>query len=60
MIPKISAQEPLKVQGQYFIDCIVKGCQPDIADADKAAQVVRTLTAVQKSMEAQGTLVKIG
>lgn len=58
MIPKISAQEPLKAQGQYFIDCLEKGQAPTVADAQKAAAVVRSLDAIQKSMDQAGTLVK--
>ncbi|MBF0121905.1 MAG: Gfo/Idh/MocA family oxidoreductase [Candidatus Omnitrophica bacterium] len=58
-IPKISSQEPLKAQGQYFIDCIEKGLPPQLADADKAASVVKTLCAIQKSMDHQGALAVI-
>lgn len=58
-IPKISAQEPLKAQGQYFVDCIEKGVAPDLADAGKGASVVRALYAIQRSMDQQGALTKI-
>ncbi|MBF0330755.1 MAG: Gfo/Idh/MocA family oxidoreductase [Candidatus Omnitrophica bacterium] len=58
-IPKINLAEPLKAQGQYFIDCIEKGIQPELADAQKGDQVVRTLAAVQRSMDQNGTLVKV-
>ncbi len=58
-IPKISAQEPLKAQGQYFIDCVEKGQSPQLADAHKAASVVRALCAIQKSMDQQGALAAI-
>lgn len=58
-IPKINLAEPLKAQGQYFIDCIKNGTPPDVADADKAASVVRTLAAVQQSMDSNGALVRI-
>lgn len=59
MIPKISAQEPLKAQGQYFVDCIENSRPPVLADAKKAASVVSTLCAVQQSMDNSGCLVKI-
>jgi predicted dehydrogenase len=58
-IPKINLAEPLKAQGQHFVDCIEKGVQPVIADAAKAASVVRTLVAVQHSMDKGGALEKI-
>ncbi|NTV29869.1 MAG: Gfo/Idh/MocA family oxidoreductase [Candidatus Omnitrophica bacterium] len=59
MIPKISAQEPLKAQGQYFIDCLEQGRPPLLADARKAASVVRSLDAIQRSMDQMGALVRI-
>jgi predicted dehydrogenase len=58
-IPKINLQEPLKAQGQYFIDCIEKGQPPLVADAAKAASVVRAMVAVQRSMDLMGTLVEV-
>lgn len=58
-IPKISSQEPLKAQGQYFVDCIEKGQAPELADASKGASVVRALCAIQKSMDHQGALAAI-
>ncbi|MBF0619447.1 MAG: Gfo/Idh/MocA family oxidoreductase [Candidatus Omnitrophica bacterium] len=59
LIPKINLQEPLKAQGQYFIDCIVNGKKADIADAGKAESVVRSLTAIQRSMDRHGALVEV-
>lgn len=58
-IPKINLAEPLKAQGQYFIDCIENNRPPLLADAEKAASVVRTLAAVQKSMDQGGALVRV-
>ena len=58
-IPKINLAEPLKAQGQYFIDCVKKGIAPVIADGVKAASVVRALAAIQKSMDNFGALEKI-
>jgi predicted dehydrogenase len=59
VIPKVGAQEPLKAQGQYFINCIEKNEAPAVSDAIKAASVVRTLGAIQKSMDMQGAPVAI-
>ncbi|MEI8011200.1 MAG: Gfo/Idh/MocA family oxidoreductase, partial [Candidatus Omnitrophota bacterium] len=58
-IPRISLGEPLKFQGQYFIDCIKTGRPPELADARRAARVVRTLAAIQKSMDNNGTLATV-
>jgi predicted dehydrogenase len=59
MIPKISAQEPLKAQGQYFVDCIENNTPPSLADAVKGASVVRSLCAIQRSMDRMGAPVSI-
>lgn len=58
-IPKIDAVEPLKTQNQYFIECLLKGKTPDIADAQKGLEVVRALCAIQESMDKQGAPVTI-
>jgi predicted dehydrogenase len=58
-IPKINLAEPLKAQGQYFVNCVEKNESPVIADVTKAASVVRTLAAIQRSMDNNGELVKI-
>lgn len=53
-IPKIGFSEPLKDQGQYFIDCVKNKKNPDLSDAKKAGDVVRTLQAIQTSMDQNG------
>ncbi|MCC6758228.1 MAG: Gfo/Idh/MocA family oxidoreductase [Candidatus Omnitrophica bacterium] len=53
-IPNIGFSEPLKVQAQYFVDCILNNKHPDRADAQKGYQVVRTLCATQRSIEKGG------
>ncbi len=58
-IPKIGFNEPLKAQAQYFIQCVEKNQPPLLADAGKAADVVRTLAAIGESMNRKGELVKI-
>ncbi|MBF0479518.1 MAG: Gfo/Idh/MocA family oxidoreductase [Candidatus Omnitrophica bacterium] len=59
MIPKINLNEPLKAQAQYFIECMSKDNPPSKADAQKAADVVKTLIAIQKSMDAKGECVNL-
>jgi predicted dehydrogenase len=58
-IPKVSAREPLKVQNQYFIESIEKKSSPQLIDAQKAYDVVRTLEAIQASMNSGGHPVKV-
>lgn len=59
LIPKLGFNEPLKTQAQYFIDCITKGAEPLLADARRAYDVVRTLVAIQESVNRKGELVKL-
>lgn len=58
-IPKIELSEPLKAQDQYFIDCLERNAMPEIADAGKGLDVVKTLVALQNSIERQGTCVEL-
>lgn len=53
-IPNMGFHEPLKVQAQYFIDCVLNNKQPQRADAQKGYYVVRTLCATQRSIEQGG------
>ena len=54
-IPNIDFHEPLKIQAQYFLDCVANDRHPDRADAQKGYEVVRTLCATQRSIEKNGT-----
>jgi len=58
-IPNIDAVEPLKAQGEYFIGCIQKKLPPELSDAQKGLDVVKTLTAIQSSIEQKGLSVTI-
>ena len=58
-IPNIAFDEPLKVEAQYFIDCLEKKNPPALADAQKGYEVVKTLCAVQQSMDHNGVPVKV-
>lgn len=53
-IPKIDLSEPLKTQDQYFIHCIERNVPAELADAGKALAVVKTLVALQSSIDRQG------
>ncbi len=58
-IPRIDLSEPLKVQDQYFVDCVECNTPPDLADAGKGLDVVKTLIALQTSIERQGACVHL-
>jgi len=58
-IPNIDAVEPLKAQGEYFIKCIQKNSSPELSNAQKGLDVVKTLTAIQSSIEQKGLSVTI-
>ena len=53
-IPNIGFNEPLKIQDQFFVNCVLNNIQPDVADAQKGLDVVRTLCAIQESMDKRG------
>jgi predicted dehydrogenase len=60
MIPNVGFSEPLKTQGQYFIHCIEGKEDISRVDAQRGMDVVKTLCAIQKSMEQKGSCVKVG
>ena len=57
-IPKIDMVEPLKVECQHFIDSIKNKTRP-ITDGRNGLQVLKVLTAAQKSLDKNGRPVKI-
>ena len=59
-IPNIDAVEPLKAQGEYFIACIKKKSPPKLSDAQKGLDVVKTLSAIQTSIEQKGSSITVG
>ncbi len=58
-IPRIDMVEPLKVECQHFIDSIKNNTRP-VTDGKNGLQVLRVLTAAQKSLDKNGRPVKIG
>jgi len=58
-IPKVGFGEPLKAQGQYFINCIEQNINPDLSDAQKGLDVVKTLCSIQESIEKKGLSVEV-
>ncbi|MDT4969361.1 MAG: hypothetical protein QOJ64_4098 [Acidobacteriota bacterium] len=50
LIPKINFVEPLKVECQHFVDCILSGNQP-LTDGRDGLKVVKMLEAAQASLK---------
>lgn len=58
-IPHIGFHEPLKIQDQFFVHCVLNKIEPDVVDAQRGYEVVRTLCAIQESMDKRGVPVKV-
>ena len=56
--PKVDSTEALKVELQYFIDCILKEQTPS-NDGAAGLRVVRLLEAAEQSLQARGRLVTL-
>ncbi len=54
LIPKINAEEPLKLQAQHFLNCVARR-EPPLADGQFAHDVVLTLEALQRSLHRGGS-----
>ncbi len=53
LIPKISLQEPLRLECQHFVECVREHRTP-LTDGADGLRVVRVLAAAQRSLEAGG------
>jgi predicted dehydrogenase len=58
LIPKISLQEPLRIECQHFVDC-VKSRKTPLTSGDDGLKVVKVLAAAQASLEAGGAPVAV-
>lgn len=58
LIPKISLQEPLRIECQHFVDC-VRDRRTPLTDGLDGLRVVKVLDAAQKSLERGGAPVAI-
>jgi len=58
LIPKISLQEPLRLECQHFVDCIRERRQP-LTDGESGLRVVKVLAAAQASLERGGAPVAL-
>jgi predicted dehydrogenase len=48
--PRVSNEEPLRIECRHFVDCIRSGAQPR-SDGEAGLRVVRVLEALQRSLE---------
>jgi predicted dehydrogenase len=53
-IPHIKFTEPLRIESQHFIDCIVKRCDEPLSSGLDGLKVVRILETAQRSLENGG------
>jgi predicted dehydrogenase len=58
LIPKISLQEPLKLECAHFVECVRERRRP-LTDGVGGLRVVKVLDAAQRSLDAGGTPVAI-
>jgi predicted dehydrogenase len=56
--PKVEVSEPLKNQCQHFLDCLANGKTP-LSDGYFGWRVVRTMEAIQRSIEQHGAPVEV-
>ena len=59
LIPRISLQEPLRLECQHFVDCVRERKTP-LTDGADGLRVVRVLAAAQASLEQGGAPVAVG
>ena len=59
VVPHIQHEEPLRVQSQHFLDCILEGKRP-LTDGYSGMKVVQILEAAQQSLTDNGRTVTIG
>jgi len=58
LIPKISLQEPLRIECQHFVDCVRERRTP-LTDGEAGLRVVKVLAAAQASLERGGAPVPV-
>ena len=56
--PKVDSTEALKVELEYFVECILEGKTP-LNDGAAGLRVVRLLEAAEQSLQARGQLVAL-
>ncbi|MCW2960113.1 MAG: putative dehydrogenase, partial [Thermoleophilia bacterium] len=58
-IPRLPADEPLKLEVEHFLECVREGTTPR-SDGRDGLRVVQVLDGMQRSLENGGTPIQIG
>jgi predicted dehydrogenase len=58
LIPRVDMKEPLRIECEHFVECIVHG-RPPLTSAREGVAVVKVLESAQKSLSASGSLVRV-
>lgn len=58
LIPAIGMEEPLKLECEHFIDCVLEGTTP-LSDGTNGREVVRVLVAGEESMKKNGRQIRL-
>ena len=58
-LPRVAAEEPLKLQGRYFLDAITRG-SAETSGGEFSLGVVRVLAAIAASLKMNGRPVQVG
>lgn len=56
--PKVSSEEPLKIECRHFIECIQKNKTP-LTNGKRGVEVLKILEVIQKSLDSNGHLFKV-
>jgi predicted dehydrogenase len=56
--PRVDTSEPLKTLGAHFLDCIVHNKSP-LSDGENGLAVVKVMSAIDKSLEQNGSPVEV-
>lgn len=56
--PRLSNEEPLKLECQHFLDCVQSGSTP-VSGSKSGVRVVQVLEALQRSLDGDGAVVEL-
>ena len=56
--PKVEVTEALKVEAEYFVDCILYNKKP-VNDGEAGRRIVQMLTAADRSLKKRGKIIQL-